>query len=226
MSNGMGSLRMRRRIGHTMSTMIRIGLTGGIAAGKSTVATHLRELGAVLIDYDALARKAVEPGSVGLRRIVDRFGPDALDKQGGLNRQWIARHVFSGPNAESERKALDDIEHPLIYELASAAERHALAINPDAVVVHDIPLLAEVMDDLPFRFDHIITVEAPEDVRVERMMRTRGMSERQALDRIAHQASRKKREEISDTVVDSSQSMERMFEYVDTLMRQWLLNTR
>ena len=206
--------------------MIRIGLTGGIAAGKSTVAAHLREMGAALIDYDALARKVVEPGSVGLRRIVDHFGPDALDKQGGLNRQWIARHVFSGPNAESERRALDDIEHPLIYELASETERHALAVDSDTVVVHDIPLLAEVMDDLPFRFDHIITVEAPENVRVERMIHNRGMSEQQALDRIAHQPSRKKREEIADVVVDSSQPMEHMFEYVDTLMRQWRLRAR
>ena len=206
--------------------MIRIGLTGGIAAGKSTVAAHLRELGAVLIDYDALARKVVEPGSAGLRRIVDRFGPSALDKQGALNRRWVAQHVFSGPNAESERRALDEIEHPLIYELAAEAETRALAIDPNAIVVHDIPLLAEVMDDLPFRFDHIITVEAPDDVRVKRMTRTRGMSERQALDRIAHQPSREKRKEIADAVVESSQSMERMFEYVDTLMRQWRLRTR
>lgn len=209
-----------------MSTMIRIGLTGGIAAGKSTVAARLRELGAVLIDYDALACKVVEPGSAGLRRIVERFGPDALDRQGGLNRRWVAQHVFSGPNAESERQALDGIEHPLIYELASETERHALADNSDAIVVHDIPLLAEVMDDLPFRFDHVITVEAPESVRVERMVRTRGMSEAQALDRIVHQPSRERREEIADAVIDSSQSMERMFEYVDTLMRQWRLETR
>ena len=209
-----------------MSTMIRIGLTGGIAAGKSTVAARLRELGAVLIDYDALACKVVEPGSAGLRRIVERFGPDALDRQGGLNRRWVAQHVFSGPNAESESQALDGIEHPLIYELASETERHALADNSDAIVVHDIPLLAEVMDDLPFRFDHVITVEAPESVRVERMVRTRGMSEAQALDRIAHQPSRERREEIADAVIDSSQSMERMFEYVDTLMRQWRLETR
>ena len=206
--------------------MIRIGLTGGIAAGKSTVAARLRELGAVLIDYDALACKVVEPGSAGLRRIVERFGPDALDRQGGLNRRWVAQHVFSGPNAESERRALDGIEHPLIYELASETERHALADNSDAIVVHDIPLLAEVMDDLPFRFDHVITVEAPESVRVERMVHTRGMSEVQALDRIAHQPSRERREEIADAVIDSSQSMERMFEYVDTLMRQWRLETR
>ena len=92
--------------------MIRIGLTGGIAAGKSTVATHLRELDATLVDYDVLARKVVEPGSVGLQRIVEHFGPDAMNAQGGLNRRWMSEHVFSDPNAESERRILDDIEHP------------------------------------------------------------------------------------------------------------------
>lgn len=206
--------------------MIRIGLTGGIAAGKSTVAMHLRALGAVLIDYDMLARKVVEPGSVGLQRIVDHFGPDALNMRGEFNRRWMAEHVFSGPNAEAERRALDDIEHPLIYELASEAERHAIGINHDAVIVHDIPLLAEVMNVLPFHFDHTITVEAPEDIRVERMMRTRGMSKRQAMDRISHQSSRMRREAIADVVIDSSQPMEHMFECVDTLMRQWRLEAR
>ena len=119
--------------------MIRIGLTGGIAAGKSTVATHLRELDATLVDYDVLARKVVEPGSVGLQRIVEHFGPDAMNAQGGLNRRWMSEHVFSDPNAESERRILDDIEHPLIYDLALSEERQAVEKNPDAVVVHDIP---------------------------------------------------------------------------------------
>ena len=158
-----------------------------IAAGKSTVATHLRELDATLVDYDVLARKVVEPGSVGLQRIVEHFGPDAMNAQGGLNRRWMSEHVFSDPNAESERRILDDIEHPLIYDLALSEERQAVEKNPDAVVVHDIPLLAEVIDDIPMRFDHIVTVEAPEQTRVERMMRTRGMSEAQAKARIAHQ---------------------------------------
>ena len=187
--------------------MIRIGLTGGIAAGKSTVATHLRELGATLVDYDVLARKVVEPGSVGLQRIVEHFGPDAM-------------------NAESERRILDDIEHPLIYDLALSEERQAVEKNPDAVVVHDIPLLAEVIDDIPMRFDHIVTVEAPEQTRVERMMRTRGMSEAQAKARIAHQPTRAARESIADAVIDSSQDVEHMFDCVDRLMEQWRKEAR
>ena len=197
--------------------MIRIGLTGGIAAGKSTVATHLRELGATLVDYDVLARKVVEPGSVGLQRIVEHFGPDAMNAQGGLNRRWMSEHVFSDPNAESERRILDDIEHPLIYDLALSEERQAVEKNPDAVVVHDIPLLAEVIDDIPMRFDHIVTVEAPEQTRVERMMRTRGMSEAQA---------RAARESIADAVIDSSQDVEHMFDCVDRLMEQWRKEAR
>ena len=192
--------------------MIRIGLTGGIAAGKSTVATHLRELDATLVDYDVLARKVVEPGSVGLQRIVEHFGPDAMNAQGGLNRRWMSEHVFSDPNAESERRILDDIEHPLIYDLALSEERQAVEKNPDAVVVHDIPLLAEVIDDIP--------------MRVERMMRTRGMSEAQAKARIAHQPTRAARESIADAVIDSSQDVEHMFDCVDRLMEQWRKEAR
>lgn len=83
-------------------------------------------------------------------------GPDAMNAQGGLNRRWMSEHVFSDPNAESERRILDDIEHPLIYDLALSEERQAVE-RIRAVVVHDIPLLAEVIDDIPMRFDHIVT---------------------------------------------------------------------
>ncbi|EDN83053.1 Dephospho-CoA kinase [Bifidobacterium adolescentis L2-32] len=138
----------------------------------------------------------------------------------------MSEHVFSDPNAESERRILDDIEHPLIYDLALSEERQAVEKNPDAVVVHDIPLLAEVIDDIPMRFDHIVTVEAPEQTRVERMMRTRGMSEAQAKARIAHQPTRAARESIADAVIDSSQDVEHMFDCVDRLMEQWRKEAR
>ena len=163
---------------------IRIGLTGGIAAGKSTVAARMRELGALVIDYDGLAHEIVAPGGVALPRIAAVFGPDALLADGSLNRAWLAERVF-GRDAAPER--LDDIEHPLIYAEAARMERR----NPGAkVIVHDVPLLTEVIRSIPFQFDHIVTVEAPEQMRIRRMVATRGMTERQAADRIRSQSSR------------------------------------
>ena len=202
--------------------MMRIGLTGGIAAGKSTVSARLQELGAVLIDYDELARRVVEPGSIGLQRIAECFGSDALTDQGRLYRRWIAEHVFAGPDSERLRMQLDNIEHPLIYDLALSRERLAVADDPDAMVVHDVPLLAEVLDAMPMRFDHIVTVEAPEQVRVDRMVSTRGMTRDDALARIRHQSSPEQRRVIADAVIDSTQPMGRMLEAVDALYEQWL----
>ena len=205
-----------------VGNMLRIGLTGGIAAGKSTVSARLRELGAALIDYDVLARQVVEPGGVGLRRIVDCFGADALTEQGELDRAWMARHVFSGHDAERARKRLDDIEHPLIYDAAGKIEGAIAADDPRSVVVHDIPLLAEVIDGIPFRFDHVVTVEAPEQLRVDRMVSTRGMTRKDALARIRHQSSVEQRRAIADAVIDSARPMECMLESVDMLYEQWL----
>ena len=198
--------------------MIRIGLTGGIAAGKSTVAVRLRELGAAVIDYDVLARAVVAPGGAALPAIVAAFGPDALTADGTLDRAWMADHVFGIHAEPGARERLDAIEHPLIYEEARRAER---AYPDAAVVVHDVPLLAEVIDAMPFRFDHVVTVEAPEGVRIERMAATRGMTRGQAADRIRHQSTRAEREAIAGVVVDSTQPLERMFEAVDRMYRQW-----
>lgn len=198
--------------------MIRIGLTGGIAAGKSTASAHLAELGACVIDYDALARDIVKPGGVALPRIVQAFGPEALNADGSLNRAWVAAHVFS-PSADPQALArLNAIEHPLIIEQAVRLE-HA---HPEArLVVHDIPLLVEILKELPFRFDHIITVEAPEEERITRMITQRGMTRSQATDRIRHQSTRAEREAIADIILDSTQPVEHTFEYLDTLVAQW-----
>ena len=220
----MASVRAKRI---TMAVVvIRIGLTGGIAAGKSTVSAKLCELGAVLVDYDLLARRVVEPGSIGLQRIAECFGSDALTDQGELNRAWMAEHVFSGSDAERKRKMLDGIEHPLIYELAVQLEHEAVEADRQAVVVHDIPLLAEVIGSIPFEFDHIVTVEAPEQVRVGRMMATRGMSESQAWNRVIHQSSMEQRLAIADEVIDSTQPLEQMFEHIDMLMKRWRTEAR
>ena len=130
--------------------------------------------------------------------------------------------MFAGPDSERMRRKLDDIEHPLIYDLALSRERQAVADNPDAVVVHDVPLLAEVLDAMPMRFDHIVTVEAPEQGRVDRMVSTRGMTRDDALARIRHQSSPEQRRVIADAVIDSTQPMGRMLEAVDALYEQWL----
>lgn len=200
---------------------MRIGLTGGIAAGKSTVAARLAGLGAFLIDYDALAHAVVEPGGAALPEIVKVFGTDALNADGTLNRAWMAEHVFGPAAAPDARERLDGIEHPLIYRKAERLEQKERSLHPHAIIVHDIPLLAEVIDSIPFRFDRIVTVEAPEQTRINRMIETRGMTRRQAFDRIRHQSSEAQRRVIANDVIDSDQPLEQMFEQVDRLYSQW-----
>ena len=201
--------------------VIRIGLTGGIAAGKSTVSRRLGELGATIIDYDALARQVVEPGGVALQRIVDVFGPEAVGADGKLDRTWLAERVFGEHTDPHARQRLDAIEHPLIYELAKRIDMQTARQNSSAVIVHDIPLLAEVLHDLPFSFDHIVTVEAPESIRIERMIRARGMDRAQARARIASQSKRSARIAMADTVVDSNVDVKTMLERVDSLYATW-----
>ncbi|WEV68109.1 dephospho-CoA kinase [Bifidobacterium sp. ESL0769] len=201
---------------------MRIGLTGGIAAGKSTVAAHLKERGAFLIDYDQLAREVVEPGSEGIREIVEEFGSEAEQSDGSLNRKWMADHVFSSEATPNAKQRLDDIEHPLIYRRAQEVEQQiAKKSSSGPIIVHDVPLLAEVIDTIPFKFDHILTIEAPEEIRIQRMMETRGMTREQAEGRIQHQSSREQRESIADVVIDSTQSIEQMFDRLDMLFAQW-----
>lgn len=212
--------------------VIRIGLTGGIAAGKSTVAARMRADGALHIDYDALAREVVSPGGAALPAIVREFGEAAVAADGTLNRAWVAEHVFGRNVGPGARERLDAIEHPLIYAAAERMEREyaAAAAMRDSgdgvgehgpIVVHDVPLLAEVIDDIPFRFDHIVTVEAPVETRIARMIATRGMTREQAEARIRHQSTRGQREAIADIVIDSTQPLERMFEQVDRLVGGW-----
>lgn len=205
--------------------VIRIGLTGGIAAGKSTVASRLRELGATIIDYDVLARQIVEPGGEALPRIVEAFGPSTVDAAGRLNRTWLAQRVFSGPDRQALER-LDAIEHPLIYAKAQQADAEAASQDDTAVIVHDIPLLADVIDDVPFTFDHVVTVEAPQQVRIERMIRTRGMSGTQAKARIDSQSPQTARLAIADIVVDSDTDRASMLARVDRLYAQWSAQAR
>lgn len=222
-------------------TMMRIAVTGGIAAGKSTVVNHLRSLGAFVIDYDVLARKVVEPGSVVLRKIVGIFGEDAVLNDGSLNREFIAEHIFGDDvNHKQALSRIESLIHPAIYDLAKTLEseyRNEYRNECDrkiskedcceraslsSVIVHDIPLLAQVIDSIPFSFDYIITVEAPKDVRIARMISERKMSQNQAQQRINNQVEEIERKKIADFVVDSTKPMEVMLKNVDSKIKTWM----
>lgn len=173
--------------------MLKVGLTGGIGSGKSEVARRLGALGAVVIDADRIAREVVEPGTSGLALIVEEFGPGILRPDGALDREALGRIVFADP----ERLArLNAIVHPRVGD--RVAELQAAAPG-DAVVVYDVPLLAE--NGLASMYDVVIVVDAPDDVRVSRVVHHRGMSEDDALARIKAQATREDRLKVADIVI-------------------------
>lgn len=175
--------------------MLRVGLTGGTGAGKSTLARRLAERGAVLVDADALARDVLAPGSDGLRAVVERFGPQVLTGDGALDRAVLARLAFADPD---RRRALEAITHPLIAARTAAA---FAAAPPDAVVVHDVPLLVELaMGD---RYHLVVVVDAPEQLRVARLA-GRGMAPDDARARIRAQATTEQRRAAADVWLDNS----------------------
>ena len=184
-----------------------IGLTGGIGSGKSTVAQRLVELGATEIDADLLAREVVAPGTQGLAEVAERFGSDLVDSNGALNRALLAERAFS---SEENRKDLEAILHPKIQKLSR--ERIAQATG---LVVYTIPLLVETNSTLPF--DKILTVSAPVDLRVERLVQSRGMTEAEARARIAAQASDDQRESVADYVINADCTLEELFAQVDRI---------
>jgi dephospho-CoA kinase len=179
--------------------VLRVGLTGGIGAGKSEVSAMLAALGAVLIDADAIAREVVEPGTPGLAAVTSTFGSGVLLADGSLNREGLGEIVFGDP---VKLESLNRIVHPLVGRRMTELER---AAGQDAVVVHDVPLLAE--NDLAAGYDLVVVVDTPEDVQVDRLTRKRGMTAEQAEARMAAQASREKRLAIADFVVDNSGSL-------------------
>jgi dephospho-CoA kinase len=177
-----------------------VGLTGGIASGKSSVSKILAELGAVIIDGDLLAREVVEKGTPGLAAVVAEFGDGLLTPEGDLDRPAMGALVFGDVGA---RKRLEAIVHPLVFERIIALETRA---SDGALVVHDIPLLAE--SGRADTFDAVIVVHAPETLQIERMLRDRGWTEDDARSRIAAQASAEDRLAIATYVIENTGTLE------------------
>lgn len=192
--------------------MKHVGLTGGVASGKSAVAAKLASLGAVVIDADALARQVVEPGTPGLAAIKDTFGEGILLPDGSLDRPALGAIVFSDA---AQRAKLNEIVHPLVREQAETLRE---AAAPGALVVEDIPLLVE--SGQADRFDAVIVVQAPHDERIRRMVQDRGWSRDDAEARMAAQATDEQRAAVADYLLDNSGSLEELEAQVASLYRQ------
>jgi dephospho-CoA kinase len=190
-----------------------VGLTGGVASGKSTVSAMLRELGAVVVDADALARDVVGMGTPGLEEVVTEFGPEVLGVDGNLDRARLGAIVFADP---SRRAALEAIIHPRVRARAAELEEAAPA---GVLVVHDIPLLVET-GQAP-SFDAVVVVDVPEALQVERAIADRGWSPDEARARVAAQATRAERLAAATHVVDNTGTIEdlrqRVAEVLDEL---------
>jgi dephospho-CoA kinase len=182
--------------------MLRVGLTGGIGSGKSEVSRRLAALGAAVIDADKAARDVVAPGTPGLAQVVDAFGPGVLGADGALDRPKLGEIVFGD---DAARAKLNGIIHPLVHARMRDAEEQAIADGGDsAVIVHDIPLLAEGGRARSAGFDLVIVVDVPPEVQTDRLVRLRGMPARQAAARMAAQATREQRLAIADIVIDNA----------------------
>ena len=188
--------------------MVRVGLTGGIASGKSLVAAELAARGAIIIDADVLAREVVEPGTPGLAAIIERFGPQVLT-DGRLDRAHLAEIVFADPAA---RRDLERIVHPVVRARAAELER---AAGSAAVVVHVIPLLVETGQQ--GNFDLVVTIDVDHETQIQRMMARNGFSRAEAESRIAAQAAREDRRAAADVVLDNSGDVAQLKDQIDAL---------
>jgi dephospho-CoA kinase len=191
-----------------------IGLTGNIASGKSAVADLLAKRGATIIDADELSRDAVTPGSPALDAIIARWGQSVLSADGTLDRAALRKTVF---NNRSELDALNEIVHPEVMRLR-AGEVEAARMRGDRVIVAVIPLLFE--SNLADEFDFIVLVDAPRDVRLERIVRDRGLEEAEAMDMIASQMPAELKRARANWVIENSGSMEDLESEVDRLWEE------
>lgn len=192
-----------------------IALTGGIASGKSTIARRLQEHGAIIVDADQIVRDVQAPGTPVLREIAVAFGDDVINASGALDRAALGGRVFGDDEA---LKRLNAIVHPAVRAESTRRFDEAVAADPDAVVVYDVPLLVEARVDDPW--DTIIVAHAPAEERLRRLVEIRGMDAAAAQDRIDAQVPDAKRLEIADIVIDTSGRMEHTIEQTDAVWKQ------
>lgn len=185
--------------------MIKVGLTGGIASGKSAVADELSRLGALVIDSDQLARDVVAPGTPGLAQVVERFGTEVLAADGSLDRPALGRLVFADERARAD---LNAIIHPLV--LAARDQIEAQVEDPFAIFVAMIPLLVEI--GAADQYDVVVVVDVDEQVQLERLMARNGLSEAEARARIAAQVTRAQRLAVADYVIRNDGTLEQLAE--------------
>jgi dephospho-CoA kinase len=202
-------LHFAKEMAMTSARRTRIGLTGGIASGKSTVSEMLAAKGALVIDADRLAREVVAPGTDGFAAVRDAFGLDVVATDGGLDRAKLGSVVFADP---AKREHLEKIIHPRVR--AEAARLESAAPN-DRVVIHDIPLLVETGQQRDF--DVVIVVDASPQVQLDRLVRLRGITEEQAQQRIAAQADRVRRREAATELVENNGSLADLQAAIDRL---------
>jgi dephospho-CoA kinase len=192
-----------------------IGLTGGIASGKTAVAKRLAEHGAIHIDADQLAREVVAPGTRGLAAIVERFGEGVLLADGSLNRAALGAIIFADDGA---RLDLNAITHPAVGRLGKQLIADVATRDQHAVVVYDVPLLIEASKQPDYyQFDLVVVVEAGADERVRRMVKLRGMTEEEARRRVASQSTDEERREIADVIIDGNGSLDDTMREADEL---------
>jgi dephospho-CoA kinase len=189
-----------------------IGLTGGIASGKSTIARRLSEHGAVVVDADRIAREVVEPGTPALAQIAETFGPDVIAADGSLNRPALGAIVFADEDA---RLKLNAITHPAVLATSTERFRAAAEADPDAVVVYDVPLLVESANEYPF--DLVVVAHASAATRIRRLMELRGTDEEEARRRVGSQATDAERLAVADVVIDTDGTLEQTIAQTDAL---------
>ncbi|MGW3125653.1 dephospho-CoA kinase [Streptomyces sp. NPDC001123] len=198
--------------------MLKVGLTGGIGAGKSEVSRLLVGHGAVLIDADRIAREVVAPGTPGLAAVTEAFGSEVLAADGSLDRPRLGSIVFADP---ARLAVLNSIVHPLVG--ARSRELESAAAD-DAVVVHDVPLLAE--NGLAQLYDVVVVVDAAPETQLDRLTRLRGMTEEDARARMAAQATREKRLEVADIVIDNDVPLDALRQRVGEVWADLLRRAR
>ncbi|MCF8540844.1 MAG: dephospho-CoA kinase [Aurantimicrobium sp.] len=198
-----------------------VALTGGIAAGKSTVSRMLAECGATIVDADVLAREAVAVGSAGLAAVTHAFGSQVLTESGALDRAALGNIVFIDEDA---RRRLEAIVHPEVARLSAEAFASAERQKPGGIVIYDVPLLVEA--GRKNEFDAVIVVEAPDDVRRHRLINERGMTEQEAQSRLAAQATNAERRALADYVISSEFSLEDTRREAETVYAQLVRSSR